>query len=192
MAKKNKQGIEPQQEIAELTAPAAVTEESAPAASEPVTRVVSEPSTVESATVESEPKTEKTIEERLAKVRENKASRRADAENLIQKFNELNQSKKYDGLAEVGVNKIKVIKRIMYGRNSNGIAWKECSLMLGCTENPMLSAVRQLTYKVIRTVDGKVEGSDIPVKSLEEIDKPINLLQLHKDIEGGIGHDSIL
>ena len=72
------------------------------------------------------------------------------------------------------------------------IAREECFKALKATDDPMLEAVKQLTFGTIRIVDKKV-GDDkqkIPVSSIEDAEKPIDLLKLHKYVGGdGIGKD---
>lgn len=71
------------------------------------------------------------------------------------------------------------------------IARTECFDALKATDNPMLEAVKQLTYQTIRIVDkpGKKDG-EAPKTSIEDSEKPIDLLKLHKYVGGdGIGAD---
>lgn len=70
------------------------------------------------------------------------------------------------------------------------IAREECFASLKATDSPMIEAVKQLTFSTIRIVDKKV-GEDkqkTPVSSIEDAEKPIDLLKLHKYVGGdGIG-----
>jgi hypothetical protein len=71
------------------------------------------------------------------------------------------------------------------------IARTECFDALKATDNPMLEAVKQLTYPTIRIVDkpGKKDG-EAPKTSIEDSEKSIDLLKLHKYVGGdGIGAD---
>lgn len=179
MAKKAKQGIEPNAEMEEILNPE-VSEQPAP-----TTRVIdalaeeSQPAPA----VSEESGDSEDYENRLSKCRDRMAATRAETEELVQKYNEYNQEKRYDKLAAVNDDIDQHVK------DYQAFAWKECSLMLSHCEDPMLAAVKQLNYKVIRIVDGKASGidADIPVRSIEEVERPINLLQLHKDVKGGIG-----
>ena len=69
------------------------------------------------------------------------------------------------------------------------IAKEECFEALKATENPMLEAVKQLTFPTIRARDTKQGDEKIPVRVIEDIERPIDLLKLHKATEGGIGAD---
>lgn len=70
------------------------------------------------------------------------------------------------------------------------IARDECFKTLQASVDPMLEAVKQLTFPTIRIVDKKV-GEDkytkIPVSFIEDSEKAIDLLKLHKSVNGGIG-----
>ena len=70
-------------------------------------------------------------------------------------------------------------------------AREECFKALAKTDDPMLEGIKQLTFPTIKAVEKKV-GEDkekIPVMSIEDIEKPIDLLRLNKFIKGGIGKD---
>lgn len=71
------------------------------------------------------------------------------------------------------------------------IARDECFDALKATADPMLEAVKQLSYPTIRIVDKEVgEGKQkLPVTTIEAGEKQIDLLKLHKHC-GGIGKDS--
>lgn len=72
------------------------------------------------------------------------------------------------------------------------IARQDCFAALAETDDPMIEAIKQLTFSTIRIVDRKV-GDDkqkTPVSSIEDAEKPIDLLKLHKHVGGdGIGKD---
>lgn len=72
-----------------------------------------------------------------------------------------------------------------YASISRTIVFDECA----AAENPMLEAVKRLTYPTIAVRDEKAEAAEIPVRVITEREKQIDLLKLHKYIEGGIGAD---
>lgn len=80
---------------------------------------------------------------------------------------------------EAAVNKYTAISR------------DECFAALRATEDPMLEAVKQLVYPTIRIIDkdGKKDGSELPKTYIDDSEKFIDLLRLHKFIDGGIGAD---
>lgn len=71
------------------------------------------------------------------------------------------------------------------------ISRNECFNALRVTDDPMLNAVKQLTYPTIRIVDkdGKKDGSELPKTYIDNGEKCIDLLKLHNSIDGGIGKD---
>lgn len=69
------------------------------------------------------------------------------------------------------------------------IARDECFKKLASTDDPMLSAIKQLTFETIKIKDNKVGEEKIPVRTIEQVEKAIDLLKLHKVVEGGIGKD---
>ena len=133
-----------------------------------------------------------------------KAGLREKAEMLIKDYNDAVQSGNHslymevpktdasgnpaDGTEEKLVRE--VVEQLVNEYTS--IARDECFDALKSTDDPMLEAVKQLTFSTIRIVDKKV-GEDkqkTPVSSIEDAEKPIDLLKLHKYVGGdGIGKD---
>lgn len=190
MARKIKQGVEPQQELAEMTASAPIPEESAPEESapeesEPTTRVVSAPesATTETASAPVPQESEKTADPGIAKDKALYATTRTTLESQVKEYNELMQSGKYDDARtleeKIKQNEAECIK----------LAWNICKNTLRGMPDPMLAAINQLTYRSIRTKVTNVKEIKEPVMSVEEIDRPINILQLHQAVDGGIGYD---
>lgn len=68
------------------------------------------------------------------------------------------------------------IKRIVYD-------------VLEGTGNPMLAAVKVLSFETIATKDEKRDDSEIKVRTIVRKDKRIDLKDLHEKCVGGIGHD---
>ena len=131
-----------------------------------------------------------------------KAGLREKAETLIKDYNDAVQSGNHslymevpktdasgnpaDGTEEKLVRE--VVEQLVNEYTS--IARDECFAALKSTDDPMLEAVKQLTFKTIRIVDRMVgeEKQKTPVSSIEDSEKPIDLLKLHKYVGGdGIG-----
>ena len=73
-----------------------------------------------------------------------------------------------------------------YAGIARGICFDECA----ATEDPMMEAIKRLSYKVIAVKDAKKDKEDaIATREVIEKDRQIDLLKLHKYIQGGIGHD---
>lgn len=109
---------------------------------------------------------------------------RKKAESLVKDYNDayqtgdFNRAKKIDEEIQQAVNEY------------TSIACTECFNALLAQEDPMLEAVRMLTFGTIRTKDTKSGETKIPVRTIENTDKYINLLKLHQTAENGIGNDS--
>lgn len=113
-----------------------------------------------------------------------KTELREMAEALIKDYNDAVQSGNY----EVSVKLNEEIERTI--NEYTAIVRTECFDALKATENPMIKAVEALTYPTIRAKDTRAGEEKIPVRVLEDIDRPIDLLKLHKYVGGdGIGVD---
>ena len=133
-----------------------------------------------------------------------KAGLREKAEELIKLYNEGVQEGNFSPVIEVpkadetgkpidGTENVlirEVVEQLV--NEHTAIARNECFAALKATDDPMLEAVKQLTFDTIRIVDKKV-GDDkqkVPVSSIEDAEKFIDLLKLHKYVGGdGIGRD---
>lgn len=112
-----------------------------------------------------------------------KAEIRELAEDLVQKFNEANQSDDIAKARELEKEIAEVIDAYTEKARAEVFAYLKAS------EDPMLEAVKMLRFMTIRTKDTKVEDSDIKVRTIEDREIAINLLRLHKEVKGGIGAD---
>lgn len=107
---------------------------------------------------------------------------RALAEELTLKYNDAIQNGKYDISVKLNDETEQTVNEY------TSIARKECFARLIATEDPMLAAVKELTFMTIRAVDRKIGDEKIPVREIVDAEKPIDLLKLHK-AAGGIGQD---
>lgn len=105
------------------------------------------------------------------------------AENLVKAYNEANQT----GALADAVKASKDLEEVIgdYTNTARTIVFDECA----ATEDPMLEAVKRLSFQTIAVKDDKAEGTEIPVRIIVEKEKQIDLLKLHKYITGGIGAD---
>ena len=119
----------------------------------------------------------------MAETKRTKAELREQAENLCREYNaniqdgNFSEVSRLDGEIEQVVNEY------------TSLAREECFNALKATDNPMLEAVKQLTFPTIRARDTKQGDEKIPVRVVEEIERPIDLMKLHKATPGGIGAD---
>lgn len=56
-------------------------------------------------------------------------------------------------------------------------------------DDPMMEAVKALSFATLGVKDTKKGNSKIPVRELVEKERQIDLLRLHKFVDGGIGHN---
>lgn len=109
---------------------------------------------------------------------------REKAESLCKDFNDNNQSGKYAEAAAINTEMEEVVNEY------TGRVRKEVFDAIAEKENPMMVAIEMLTYPTIRMRDTKQGEEKIPVRLIEDIERPIDLLKLHKHVGGnGIGAD---
>ena len=118
----------------------------------------------------------------MANTKLSKAEMREKVESLVKDFNDKLQSGDYENAAKINSEIEEVVNEY------TAMVRKECFNALKATENPMLEAVKQLTYPTIRVKDTKQGEEKIPVRIVEDIERSIDLLKLHKHVGGdGIG-----
>ena len=106
---------------------------------------------------------------------------RRKVETLVLEYNEHAQNAEFSDKKEIN----KEIEKSVNEYTS--MARTECFNNLIESGNPMLEAVKELVFDTIRVRD-TVQGDDeIPVRVVEEIQRPIDLIKLHKYVDGGIG-----
>ena len=108
---------------------------------------------------------------------------RATVEGLVRSYNDAVQEAKFAEMARIAQETDAAINE--YTSIARTICFTECA----ATEDPMLEAIRRLSYMTIGVKDGKAEGTEIPVREVIDREKQIDLLKLHKFVEGGIGID---
>jgi hypothetical protein len=119
-----------------------------------------------------------TREENVAKL----AQLRSEAEALVKEYNEAIQTGKYEVSAKADTAMTEKINE--YTSIARDICFEDCKN----TDDPMLTAVTILTYVTIKDKDEKKGDDKVPVRSIEDREKPIDLLKLGKYC-GGIGAD---
>lgn len=103
------------------------------------------------------------------------------AESLCKDFNDNIQNGKYEEAAKINAEMEEVINEY------TGKAREEVFNAIAEKENPMMVAIEMLTYPTIRMKDTRQGEEKIPVRIIEDVERFIDLLKLHKYIEGGIG-----
>lgn len=108
----------------------------------------------------------------------------ADAEAKVSAYNDAIQNDK--PLSEL-VEIRKDIDNILgdFASYKKFLAFEACA----ASPDPMLAAIDNPTYLVGKFVEEVPDGGKFPVARIDSATKAIDLLQLHKHIKGGIGHD---
>lgn len=121
-----------------------------------------------------------TKEEKVAKMAELDAKLREQ----VKQFNDAMLDGRFNDATKLNTEMEDTVGE--YAGIARGICFDECA----ATEDPMMEAIKRLSYTVIAVKDVK-KDKDAPVATREVIekDRQIDLLKLHKYIEGGIGHD---
>lgn len=122
-----------------------------------------------------------TKEEKLATLKELRAS----AEKAVKEYNDLTQEKEYEKAAKVAASIDDTIET--YTGIARTLCFDECKE----SADPMKAACTKLTYPTIGLKDEKVgdnKETQLVVRSVIDVEKPIDLLRLHKYC-GGIGAD---
>ena len=120
-----------------------------------------------------------TREEATAK----KAELRTNAEEQVKVYNDAIQTGNY----ELAYKTDEEIRQTVNEYTS--IVRDECFEDCAAAENPMLEAIKRLSFTTIGVKDSKKGDEKIPVREVIEREKAIDLLKLHKAVEGGIGAD---
>lgn len=109
---------------------------------------------------------------------------RQQAEALCKEYNDAIQNGKYEAATKVAEATEKVINE--YTSIVRTMCFDECK----ASDDPLRAAVTMLTYTTIATKDEKVDEDKVPVRSIVDKERPIDLLKLHKYVGGdGIGAD---
>lgn len=120
-----------------------------------------------------------TREEIVAK----KTELRANVEELVKGYNEAMQTAKFDEVSKIDAEITKAVNEY------TSVAREECFDECAAEENPMLEAIKRLSFTTIGVKDERKGDGNIPVRIVIDKERAIDLLKLHKRIDGGIGHD---
>ena len=125
----------------------------------------------------------KEVLEALESKKLSKEDIRKAVEELCTSYNEAFQEKKYDVASGIEEDMTKLINQY------TAQAREDCFNEIKTYDDPMLEAVKRLTFTTIRIKDIKQGDDKIPVRTIEEVEKPIDVLRLHNSVKGGIGAD---
>lgn len=110
-----------------------------------------------------------------------KAELRTKAEEQVKVYNDAIQNGKFEEALKADEEITKAVNEY------TSIVREECFDECKSAENPMLEAVTRLTFTTIGTKDNKKGEEKIPVREVIDKDRAIDLLKLHKAVDGGIG-----
>lgn len=113
----------------------------------------------------------------------NKTELREKSEMLVKDYNEAIQNSDFNTAAKLSAEIEQVVNE--YTATTRA----ECFDRLKAADDPMLAAIKELSFMTIRVKDTKVGDEKIPVRVIEKVEKAIDLLKLHNEVEGGIGKD---
>ena len=119
-----------------------------------------------------------TREENIAKL----AQLRSEAEALVKDYNEAIQNGKFEDATKAESSATEKINE--YTSVVRDMCFEDCKN----TENPMLTAVQTLSYVTIGVKDEQKGDDKVPVRSIVDKERQIDLLKLHKYC-GSIGAD---
>lgn len=108
---------------------------------------------------------------------------RATVDEKVKAYNEAMQDGKFDDVQKLdteitdSVNEFTSIVRNM--------CFEDCA----ASDDPMMAAVTALSFMTIGVKDTKKGDEKLPVREVIEKERQIDLLKLHKFVEGGIGHN---
>lgn len=112
-----------------------------------------------------------------------KAELREKAESLVKDYNDAIQNGRFEEAFKIDEELTQTVNEY------TAIAREECFDACRAAENPMLEAVTRLTFATIGTKDTKEGEEKIPVRTVIDRERSIDLLKLHKSVDGGIGYD---
>lgn len=117
--------------------------------------------------------------EKVAKMAELKST----VETQVKQFNDAMLEGKFADAASLD----KTIEEAIgeYTGIARGICFDECAE----AEDPMMEAIKRLSFETIDVKDTKKGDDKIATREVITKERQIDLLKLHKHIEGGIGHD---
>lgn len=123
----------------------------------------------------------------LEETRIQMAAKKVEAEAFATAYNEAVNDKDVDKINKAQSDLDQACKE--YNTMSEAYTFEVAK---GSDVGPMMAAIKMFTYTTIRAKKDKVEDSNFPVVSVDEVEKPIDLGKLHKYCGGiGVDHDWI-
>lgn len=117
--------------------------------------------------------------EKEAKLKELKAT----VEEKVKAYNEAMQDGKFDEVSKLDTEITDTVNE--YTSIVRDMCFEDCA----ASDDPMMAAVTALSFMTIGVKDTKRGDEKLPVREVIEKERQIDLLKLHKFVDGGIGHN---
>lgn len=108
---------------------------------------------------------------------------RALAEDKVKAYNEAMQDGKFDEVTKIDGEITDTVNE--YTSIVRDMCFEDCA----ASDDPMMAAITALSFMTIATKDVKKGDDKVPVREIIERERQIDLLKLHKYVDGGIGHN---
>lgn len=117
--------------------------------------------------------------EKEAKLKELKAT----VDEKVKAYNEAMQDGKFDEVSKLDTEITDTVNE--YTSIVRDMCFEDCA----ASDDPMMAAVTALSFMTIGVKDTKKGDEKLPVREVIEKERQIDLLKLHKFVDGGIGHN---
>lgn len=108
---------------------------------------------------------------------------RALVEEKVKAYNDTMQDGKFDEVSKLDTEITDTVNE--YTATVRDMCFEDCAE----SDDPMMAAVTALSFMTIAVKDTKKGDEGLPVRKVIEKERQIDLLKLHKFVEGGIGHN---
>ena len=108
---------------------------------------------------------------------------RALVEEKVKAYNEAMQDGKFDEVSKLDAEITDSVNE--YTSIVRDMCFEDCA----ASDDPMMAAITALSFMTIGVKDTKKGDEKLPVREVIEKERQIDLLKLHKFVDGGIGHN---
>lgn len=108
---------------------------------------------------------------------------RATVEEKVKAYNEAMQDGKFDDVQKLDTEITDSVNE--YTSIVRDMCFEDCA----ASDDPMMTAVTLLSFMTIGVKDTRKGDEKLPVREVIEKERQIDLLKLHKFVDGGIGHN---
>lgn len=108
---------------------------------------------------------------------------KASVEEKVKSYNAAMQDGKFDEVSKLDTEITETVNE--YTSIARDICFEDCV----ASDDPMMAAVTALSFMTIAVKDTKKGDDKVPVREVIDRERQIDLLKLHKFVDGGIGHD---